>query len=373
MQFKRIVIKVGSALIAPEGTSCKVSSVLPIAQFIQQWQQAGVEVVLVSSGAVAAGRVHVAHGSRNVSITTKQAMASVGQSLLMSHWQRFFDNACAQLLITHDDLKDRARYLNIKNTLRTLLANDILPIVNENDTVATQELKVGDNDNLAALVAMVCDADALVILSDVDGIFDSDPRSNQQAKLVNNIPKITEAIYVMAGGTSNAIATGGMRTKIEAAEKATLHGIDTFIINGSKSEHFSRMLEGSCPGSHFKAQKPLLKAKKHWLQQTLPSTGRIVIDQGARDALRDNGASLLATGIIAVEGYFVKGDAVNVVAQPDNQLVAKGIVQYSQQELQKIIGKKSQQFVEVLGYCPATEVIHRDDMVIQPVLPEEDI
>jgi glutamate 5-kinase len=291
-------------------------------------------------------------------------MASVGQMQMMANWQRFFDFPCSQLLVTHGDLKDRRRYINIKNTLRKLLENNVLPVVNENDTVATQELKVGDNDNLAAMVAMACDADGLIILSDVDGVFDQDPRNNPDAKLLPEITKIDESIYAMAGGTTNKLATGGMKTKIEAAEKACEHGIETYILNGSRSEVFDALLMGDNPGTKFTAQTSPQSAKKYWLKHTLKSNGSIVIDEGAINAVVNKGASLLATGIIAIYGDFDKGDSVNITAHCGTRVLAKGICQYSRQDLDKLQGKNSNDIERILGFCPSKEIIHRNDLVL---------
>lgn len=364
MNFKRVVIKVGSALVAPDGKGCDGKYVEQIAQFIAQCKQRDIEVILVSSGSVAAGRQLIQHGSPNPSIATKQAMASVGQMQMMANWQHFINTPCAQLLITHGDLKDRRRYINIKNTLRILLENNILPIVNENDTVATEELKVGDNDNLAALVAMISDADGLLILSDVDGVFDCDPRSNVKARLFREIDTIDQGLYAMATGTSNHIATGGMTTKIQAAEKACEQGITTYILNGSKSSVFAALLQGENPGSRFSAKQTPVKAKKHWLKHTLKSHGSIVIDKGAIDALVNQGASLLAKGIIEIYGDFIKGESVNITAHCGTRVLAKGICQYSSQELEKLKGKNSNEFADTLGYCASKEIVHRDDMVL---------
>jgi glutamate 5-kinase len=275
MNFNRAVIKVGSALISPKNKGCSGKYLLGIARFITECQQAGKEIILVSSGSVAAGRQLIKHGSPIPSISTKQAMASVGQMQMMANWQRFFDAPCSQLLITHGDLKDRQRYINIKNTLRILLENGIIPIVNENDTVATDELKVGDNDNLAALVALVSEADCLFILSDVDGMYDQDPRNNPDAKLIPEISEITDEIYAMAGTTNNVIATGGMKTKIQAAEKAVENGIETYILNGTRSEIFEQLLNGENPGTRFSPKQEATKARKHWLKYTLRSKGKV--------------------------------------------------------------------------------------------------
>ncbi|MDN3652479.1 glutamate 5-kinase [Thalassotalea ponticola] len=364
MKIKRVVVKVGSALIAPQGQQDSHSAMLEIAQFINQLVEQNTAVVLVSSGAVATGKEHIAHGSANPSIIAKQAMASIGQTRLMSKWQSLLTPVCSQLLITHGDIKDRRRYINIKNTLRLLLANHVLPIVNENDTVATEELKVGDNDNLAALVAVLCDADALLILSDVNGVYDADPRDNAQAALIPRIEVIDDRIRAMACGTRNNIATGGMQTKIEAAQKACDNGIDTFICGGNDIRALQAFLRGENPGSHFVAQKTRQKAKKHWLKYSHKSNASIEVDSGAAQALGKDGASLLASGIVRVTGHFSKGEVVAVQGCDDAHLLAKGAVQYSSDELQRIKGKNSRQIAQLLGYCPSTEVIHRDDLVL---------
>ncbi|MEH6594620.1 MAG: glutamate 5-kinase [Colwellia polaris] len=364
MNFNRVVIKVGSALVSPDAQGCSGKYILAIARFITQCQQAGKEVILVSSGSVAAGRGLIAHGSSNPSIPTKQAMASVGQMKMMANWQRFFDVPCSQLLITHGDLKDRQRYISIKNTLRILLENGVIPIVNENDTVATEELKVGDNDNLAALVAVVSEADSLFILSDVDGVFEEDPRINPQAKLIPVINKIDDAIYAMAGATNNSIATGGMKTKIQAAEKAVENGIETYIFNGSRGEIFEQILRFENPGTHFVAKESATRARKHWLKHTLKSSGTVLIDVGAVSALNNKGASLLPSGVADVTGNFKVGDCIDIYDAKNGQHIAKGISQYNTHDLKRIKGCKSDEINTLLGYCPSKVVIHRDDMVM---------
>jgi glutamate 5-kinase len=362
MNFKRAVIKVGSALVAPDSKGCSGLYILPIARFITECQRRGQQVIIVSSGSVAAGRALIHHGSTELSIETKQAMASVGQMKMMANWQRFFDVPCSQLLITHGDLKDRQRYINIKNTLRILLENNIIPIVNENDTVATEELKVGDNDNLAALVALVAEADSLFILSDVNGVYEQDPRINPQAKLIPEITEITDEIYAMAGASRNHIATGGMKTKIQAAEKAIDNGIDTYIVNGSDSQVFEKLLNHINPGTHFVAKHNVIKAKKHWLKHTLKSQGQLVLDQGAADAVIHKGASLLPSGILSVSGSFAAGEPVDLVF--NQRVIGKGISQYNHRDLTKVKGQKSEQIIKILGYCSSKVVIHRDDMVV---------
>lgn len=361
--WRRIVLKVGSALIAPSAKGCSTRYLLAIARFISECRSAGTEVVLVSSGSVAAGRSAIDFHHHPLPINIKQAMAAVGQTQMMATWSNLFDFHCAQILLTHDDFKERRRYLNIDNTLRTLLANQVLPIVNENDSVATAELKVGDNDNLAAMVAIVVDADALIICSDIDGLYTANPKLDPDARFIPIVPQITADIYAMAGGSHHHIGTGGMATKIQAAEKATRLGIDTLIINGQQAASFDTLLAGKAAGTLFQKQQERLSAKKHWLLHSLKQNGTVQVDNGAAQALSHNGASLLAKGITSVSGYFEKGDAI-LIQDPQNEAIAKGISQYSAQELKQIMGKHSQQITGILGYCPSAEVVHRDYLVL---------
>jgi glutamate 5-kinase len=365
--WKRAVIKVGSALIAPEGRGCSTKHLLPIARFIIESRNRGREVILVSSGAVAAGRsVKPGRGGVPRSIPEKQALAALGQPLLMASWSRFFDFPCAQLLLTYDDLLNRHRFVNARNTLHELLRLDTMPVVNENDTVAVEELKVGDNDNLAAHVAVLAGADLLIICSDVDGLFDADPRTNPDARHIPVVERIDASVYALAGGKGDPLATGGMHTKLEAADKATARGIDTILVNGTKGENFEHLLKGVLHGTIFYRREAPLTAKKHWMLHTLPSTGRIVVDEGAARALRSKGASLLPSGIVDVEGRFAAGDAVEIVRRRDAEarLIAKGITQYGDQELLRIRGRHSRDIEEALGYVYTDVVIHRDDLVL---------
>ncbi|MBU1310319.1 MAG: glutamate 5-kinase [Gammaproteobacteria bacterium] len=361
--WRRIVIKVGSALISPDAKGCSTRYLLAIARFISECRQQGTEVVLVSSGSVAAGRSAIAFAHQPLPINIKQAMAAVGQTQMMAIWSHLFDFRCGQILLTHDDLADRRRYLNIDNTLRTLLANKVLPIVNENDSVATAELKVGDNDNLAAMVAILVDADALIICSDIDGLYSANPRTTPDARFIARVDRIDATIYAMAGGSHHSIGTGGMLTKIQAAEKATRLGVDTLIINGQNAAGFDALLRGEQAGTLFVRQQDRLSAKKHWLLNSLKSQGSITLDSGAVQALLHKGASLLAKGITAVSGQFDKGDAIWLCDQSGTQL-AKGICQYSATELLLIKGLHSTQIALTLGFCPSEEVVHRDDIAL---------
>jgi glutamate 5-kinase len=364
MNFKRVVIKVGSALVSPDNSGCSGKYIHDIARFINQCHKLNIDVIIVSSGSVAAGRLLIQHGSPSLSIQTKQAMASVGQMKMMANWQRFFDVPCSQLLITHGDLKDRERYINIKNTLRVLLTNSIIPIVNENDTVATEELKVGDNDNLAALVALVSEADCLIILSDIDGVYNKDPRQHHDAEMISEIHEITNEIYAMAGDSNNPIATGGMKTKIQAAEKAVDNGIETYILNGCNGQVFDKILAGKNPGTRFFAKKEVSKAKKHWLKHTLKSHGQLFIDNGAVNAVKNKGASLLASGIISIQGDFLAGESVDIIDDNTKAVFAKGICQYNFQDLLKVQGQSSDKIESILGFCSSKVIVHRDDMVL---------
>lgn len=347
MKFNRAVIKVGSALVSPDAKGCSGKYLLAIARFVTQCQQAGKEIILVSSGSVAAGRSLITHGSPNPSIPTKQAMASVGQMQMMANWQRFFDVPCSQLLITHGDLKDRQRYINIKNTLRILLENGVIPIVNENDTVATEELKVGDNDNLAALVALVSEADSLFILSDVDGVFEQDPRINPQAKLIPEIAKIDDSVYALAGATNNHIATGGMKTKIQAAEKAVSHGIDTYIVNGFKADSFKTLLANGNPGTHFYSHKNPMLDGVHWMRHTTRAQGELIV--GNQYDITDTESSdlLLAEDLLSVKGDFSSGDIV-MLRKDNGDKLAKVKTNYSSCLLNFVADSDNQDFSEQL-------------------------
>lgn len=363
-KFKRAVIKIGSNLIAPGGQALSTAHLLPLARFVQASRGAGREIIIVSSGAVAAGRAALRERGEapSASLPAKQALAAIGQARLMSFWARFFDEPVAQLLLTHDDLKNRKRYMNARNTLRELLALNAIPVVNENDSVAVDELKLGDNDNLAAHVAALAEADLVIIVSDIDGLYDADPRANPDAKLIPEVTAITGDIYALAGGAGSSVGTGGMRTKIEAAEKATTRGIHTVIVNGRKPEVLEALAKDVLHGTLFRRTESARAAKKHWMLHALPSAGSIHIDAGAAKALTEKGASLLPSGITDLHGDFRHGDAVDI--RFEERLIAKGICQYGAIELARIRGKKTSEIESVLGYRYTETVIHRDDLVL---------
>ncbi|WP_088331600.1 glutamate 5-kinase [Lacimicrobium sp. SS2-24] len=359
--WQRAVIKVGSALISPGGDGCKTASLLALAQFVNDSRAAGKEVILVSSGAVAAGK-NAFTLQREPSLSEKQAMAAVGQTRMMANWARLFDQPTAQILLTHGDIRSRDHYLNIKGTIRELLAHGMLPVVNENDSVATDELKFGDNDNLAALVALVAEADTLLICTDVDGLYDADPRSVPTARLLKRVEKIDAQVMALGGGAVSGVGTGGMQTKLQAARKAAHNGIQTIIANGFKSQTFMQLAQGDVPGTLFVPPLSRTSAKKNWLMHSLRAKGRIIIDQGAAEALAHKGASLLPVGVVKVEGAFDAGEAVEIV-QGDN-ILATGLCQYNAHTLAQISGLNSQQVEQKLGYSSYAVAVHRDDLVL---------
>ncbi|HMA63132.1 MAG TPA: glutamate 5-kinase [bacterium] len=367
-EWKRVVLKVGSALISPENNKCGTQYLLHIANFINQTRQLGKEVIIVSSGAVAAGQTLQDKFPINTprSIPMKQALAAIGQPGMFSLWDKLFDFPCAQILITLEDFMDRKRYVNVKNTINEVLRMNALPIINENDTVAVHELKVGDNDNMAAHVADLADADLLVLCSDIDGLYTGDPSDDENAELIPEIREINAEIYALAGDSSNPMATGGMQTKIEAAEKAVQRGINTAIINGQDYKNFDHLLNNKLYGSLFYRTRNPRAAKKNWILHTLPSEGHIIVDKGAAAAIRQDNASLLPSGILEIEGKFNKGDAVKIVSQHkgERETVAKGITQYDSAGLEKIKGVHSSQIQSVLGYFNSDTIIQRDDLVL---------
>ncbi len=305
---KRIVIKVGSALIAPNKNGCSSQYLLSIANFIVRCRMSGIQVVLVSSGSVAAGS-HLFSESKDSSMTIKKAMAAAGQAEMLATWDSLLDFSTAQLLLTHADLKNRKRYISVRDTIDVLLDNGILPIINENDAVTTDKLKVGDNDNLSAMVATAARANTLIICSDIDGLYTANPNTNIDATLVSDVHKIDSDIYAMASGATSDVGTGGMKTKIEAAEKAISHGISTFIVNGYTEQTFNALLEGKNPGTHFHPQKKPMHDKQHWIRHTTKEQGELVVDNEFTMGGVD-GELLKTKDLLDVNGDFSAGDVV---------------------------------------------------------------
>lgn len=363
---RRVVIKVGSGVISDDH-GLDLAMIEAVAAGIGDLRERGYEVVLVSSGAVAAGKADLGIVGRPRSIPLKQAAAAIGQSRLMRAYKDTFRPVgvkVGQVLLTRDDLANRRRYLNARNTLMTLLEHRVLPVINENDTVVVDEIRFGDNDNLSAMVTNLVEANLLVILSDVDGLYDHDPRQNGQAKLIPLVEKITEEIETMAGGTGNSLGTGGMATKIKAAKKASLFGVGTVIVNGRLPNVLPRLFDGEELGTYFLPATDRMAAKKHWIAFTKKPKGKLFVDDGAKRALMDMGRSLLPSGINGLEGGFDRGDAVRLCDQSGTEF-AKGVINYSLPELLRIMGKKTSEIEKILGYKYGDEVVHRDNLVLK--------
>ncbi|QIR15409.1 glutamate 5-kinase [Shewanella aestuarii] len=340
--WKRIVVKVGSALIAPHKKGCSSHFLLGIAQFIANCRAQGCQVVLVSSGSVAAGR-HLFPNATSTDVTTKKAMAAAGQASMMATWEKLFDFPTAQLLVTHGDLRDRERYISIKDTLFSLLDNDLLPIVNENDAVTTDKLKVGDNDNLSAMVAAAADADALIICSDVSGLYTKNPNIHDDAKLIKQVTKITKDIYAMAGGATSDVGTGGMQTKIEAAEKAISHGIETVIVNGFEPDTFNQLLKGLNPGTLFTPFEQPMQEHLHWMTHTSQAQGELIVENDFNGNLEQHNSQLTSGDVIAIKGKFSVGDTI-LVRKGDGTKLAKAKSNYSSCLLNFIAKQVDQEF-----------------------------
>ncbi|MES5814529.1 glutamate 5-kinase [Pseudoxanthomonas sp. Soil82] len=365
--WRRAVLKVGSSLLAADGGGLSPRFALGLAQFVSASQAAGREVVIVSSGAVAAGRAILPRVEEaGAAIAARQALAALGQAQLIGLWQRFFERPVAQVLLTHDDLRNRRRYLNARATLNELLRLGALPVVNENDTVSVDELKLGDNDNLAAIVAVLIDAEVLFIATDIDGLFDANPRTHPLANLVPEVSELTPEVLAMASGSGSEVGTGGMRTKLEAAAKAGAAGIDTILFNGRRADVVRGLGQDRLEGTRIRAARSRIAARKYWLRHAPVEPGAIVVDAGAAAALVQKGASLLPGGIVAADGDFRRGDMVEVVLRDEDgeRRVARGISQYSAIDVRRIARRHSREIEAVLGYNYGGNVIHRDDLVL---------
>jgi glutamate 5-kinase len=361
---RRLVVKVGSGLITSPGEGLDAKRITALAADIAALVAERREVALVSSGAIVAGTARLGLTSRPRSIPEKQAAAAVGQSALMWHYEQAFKRhgiKVGQVLLTGQDISDR--YLNARNTLLALLDFGVLPIVNENDTVAVEEIKVGDNDNLAALVAHLIDADLLVLLTDVDGLYTGDPRRDPSARRIDTVEAVTEEIQKLCFDKEGRVSIGGMATKLEAAQKAGASGIPMVIASGREPGTLGRLLKGEALGTHFVPRDDRLAARKRWIAFAVPPQGRLTVDAGARKALTEKGKSLLPSGVVDVDGEFSAGEVV-ALAEPDGQEFARGLVNYDAGELRKIRGGKTAEIEKTLGYKGLAEVIHRDNLVV---------
>ncbi len=362
--WKRAVLKVGSSLLTDASGELSDVNARALAGFIGAARSAGREVVLVSSGAVAAGRTRVPEGARNGTLVRRQALAALGQTRMIALWQGLLAAPVAQVLLAHDDLRNRRRYLNARNTLVELLRLGSVPVINENDTVAVEELKLGDNDNLAATVAALIDADILLIASDVDGLYSAHPRLDAAAAPVESVAAIAAEVLAMAGDAGSSHGTGGMRTKLEAAQKAASAGIATVLFNGGDAAVVALLAKGSYRGTHFAAPQTRLAARKYWLRHAPGAGATIRVDSGAAQALR-GGKSLLPGGIVGVDGEFARGDIVDIASgdAPVVQSVARGLAQYNAGEVRRLAGRHTRDIENILGFSYGDTIVHRDDLV----------
>ena len=364
---KRIVIKVGSSTITYGNGKRNFSRIDRLAREIADLANQGKEIILVSSGAVAVGVDRLGLAAKPKTIPGKQAAAAVGQGVLMHTYEKIFaeyGQIVAQVLLTRMDSVDRHRYTNSRNTFLALLEHKVIPIVNENDVVAIDELKIGDNDNLSALVAGIVDADLLIILSDIDGLYTANPQNDPNAKLVPEVTDITPEIEASAGDAGSKVGTGGMFTKIQAAKMATSSGINMVIASGEEKDAISRILDGEEIGTLFVSRENRLQFRKRWLAFGARIAGKIVVDDGCAKAVRKaGGCSILPAGITDVEGEFEAGNTISVVNKTGHEL-ARGLANYSSEELDMIKGAKTSEIENILGHKHFDEVIHRDDLVI---------
>ena len=363
---KTLVIKVGSSLVTNDGRGLDASAIARWAAQIAQLRALGKRCLMVSSGAIAEGVLRLGWVKRPHAIHELQAAAAVGQMGLAQCYESCFREhglATAQVLLTHADMADRQRYLNARSTLRTLLELGVIPVINENDTVVTDEIKLGDNDTLGALVANLVEADALIILTDQVGMYDADPRKNSAAKLIHEHTAGDPALESFAGGSGSALAKGGMLTKVLAAKRAARSGASTVIACGRDEHVLTRLAAGETLGTSLIAETATLAARKQWLADHVQLAGRLTLDQGAVRALAQEGKSLLPIGVVAVSGEFERGEIVGCF-DADGREIARGLVNYGAMETARLLRKPSSEIEAILGYVDAPELIHRDNLVL---------
>ena len=363
---KRVVVKIGSSLIASREHGLRSDQIERLADELSRMKQAGCELLVVSSGAIVSGIKKLNLKAHPKTLPLKQAAAAVGQSHLLWAYEKAFERlgqTVAQVLLTHQELADRRLFLNARHTLTTLIDLGVIPIINENDTVAVDEIRLGDNDSLAGQVAHLVDADVLVILSDVDGLFTEDPRVSRTATLIPLVTEITPDIEQRAGLSRSFEGTGGMATKVQAAKNAAEYGVATVILNGEKPGLLPSMMDGTEAGTLFLPRHRRLPSRKHWIAFTLRARGQVTLDDGAVTALKDRGKSLLPSGVTDVTGEFDPGDAVTCADRHGKEF-AKGLANFSSDTLRRIKGLKTAEVRQTIGEQEYEEVIHRDNLVI---------
>ena len=362
---RRVVVKLGTSLVAPQSGGVQTRRFAEIARQVASQMRAGREIVVVASGAVGLGTRRLGLAKRPSSIPGKQAAAAVGQIDLCRRFERAFARErllVGQILLDHAGFVDRERFLNARRTLAQLLADRVVPLINENDSVATEELRFGDNDQLAAQVVNTCGADLLILLTDVDGLRDGDPRAGRATR-VAEVDEVTPRVLALAGGEGSALATGGMRSKLLAARAASRFGVPTVIADGRRKDVLRRILEGDDVGTLVRPAEDQLSSRKHWIAFTLKPRGALQLDAGAVRALRERRASLLPAGVTDVRGRFGVGDLVACLT-PDGDEIARGLVSYDAREIERIKRLKTAQIHETLGYSNGDEVIHRDNLIV---------
>lgn len=363
---KVIVVKVGSSLVTNNGNGLDQVAIAAWAAQIATLVKQGKQVVLVSSGAVAEGMQRLGWKKRPTAVNELQAAAAVGQMGLVQMYESCFSQHqlhTAQVLLTHDDLADRKRYLNARSTLRTLLDLNVIPIINENDTVVTDEIRFGDNDTLGSLVANLIEADTLVILTDQQGLYSADPRKDQNAQFIQHATAGDLALEQMAGGAGSSVGTGGMLTKILAAKRAARSGAHTVIASGREKDVLARLADGEVIGTHLHTSQMKTTARKQWLADHLQLRGKLTLDAGAVKVIQQDGKSLLPIGVTTVTGDFERGEVV-ACCDASGKEIARGLVNYSANEAQRIMRKSSNEIEAILGYVDALELIHRDNLVL---------
>ncbi|MGW8161920.1 MAG: glutamate 5-kinase [Desulfobulbales bacterium] len=365
-QAKRVVVKAGSAVLT-DSDGLKSSVIDNLARELTFLRKTGREVILVSSGAVAAGRQRLGK-RKNLGgeLKVKQALAAMGQGLLMQAYEQAFgkhNQKVAQVLLTHADLSSRDRYLNVRNTILTLFEFDVIPIINENDTVSVEELRFGDNDTLGALIANMIGADMFIILTDVDGLYTASPQNDPDARPVYTVAKIDREVEKMAGHTRSALGTGGMQSKIRAAKLVAACGGSSFIGPGNRKDILKDLFSGNMVGTFFLPSTEKIKSRKHWIAYVLRPQGYFVLDDGACQAVVERGKSLLPSGILEVKGNFGVGAPVHC-RNVNNQIIAAGLTNYSSEDIARIKGHNSREIKTILGFSDSDEVIHRDNLVL---------
>lgn len=361
-----LVIKLGTSVLTGGTHKIDRAHLVELVRQCAMLIRQGHHIVVVTSGAIAAGREHLNHPELPNTIANKQMLAAVGQTRLIHEWENLFaiyGIHIGQMLLTRADLDDRERYLNARDMLQTLLDNNIVPVVNENDAVATAEIKVGDNDNLSALVAILANAQKLLLLTDQPGLFSADPRSNPDAKLIREVHTIDETLHKLAGGSVTGLGTGGMATKLQAADVARRAGIEVTIASGSRPGVIVQVFEGMSVGTRFLPLASPLESRKRWILAGPPPAGNIVIDSGAAKAVLKCNSSLLSKGILSVDGDFERG-AVARICSLKGKVLARGICRYSSKDLSAIAGRHSKDIQDILGYAYGPVAVHRDDLVV---------